>query len=177
MRRRVTKFVNIVMTSTARRRSPRASSTGAFDIVAERAKDDPLKVWDRALGNVQPSVEVKSPPRRWLDLPGSRRRSPGPLAGARHALARRRTRATADEKTMHGEARERDRRRRRRTAATRSRSAKTCTRWPTPTRRSRTTAGSQHRRLSQAFEPTSNGRDDGPDGSVTPDEPADTRIG
>ena len=31
-----------------------------FDLVAERAKDDPLKVWDRALGNVRPRVEVKS---------------------------------------------------------------------------------------------------------------------
>ena len=33
---------------------------GAMDLVAERAKDDPLKVWDRALGNVRPRVEVKS---------------------------------------------------------------------------------------------------------------------
>jgi small subunit ribosomal protein S7 len=33
---------------------------GAFDMVAERAKDDPLKVWERALGNVRPRVEVKS---------------------------------------------------------------------------------------------------------------------
>src|SRR5437868_14408089 len=32
----------------------------ALDIVAEKAKDDPVKVWDRALGNVQPKVEVKS---------------------------------------------------------------------------------------------------------------------
>jgi small subunit ribosomal protein S7 len=33
---------------------------GAFDLVAERAKDDPIKVWDKALGNVKPKVEVKS---------------------------------------------------------------------------------------------------------------------
>lgn len=33
---------------------------GALDLVAERAKDDPLKVWDRALSNVRPRVEVKS---------------------------------------------------------------------------------------------------------------------
>src|ERR1700754_4029479 len=33
---------------------------GALDMVAERAKDDPLKVWDRALSNVRPRVEVKS---------------------------------------------------------------------------------------------------------------------
>ena len=32
----------------------------AFDMVAERAKDDPLKVWDRAMSNVRPRVEVKS---------------------------------------------------------------------------------------------------------------------
>ena len=32
----------------------------ALDIVAEKAKDDPVKVWDRALSNVQPKVEVKS---------------------------------------------------------------------------------------------------------------------
>jgi small subunit ribosomal protein S7 len=59
----------------------------AFDIVAEKAKDDPVKVWDRALSNVQPKVEVKS--RRVggatyqvpVDVrPGSRHR-------ARHALA------------------------------------------------------------------------------------------
>jgi small subunit ribosomal protein S7 len=28
--------------------------------VAEKAKEDPVKVWDRALSNVQPKVEVKS---------------------------------------------------------------------------------------------------------------------
>jgi small subunit ribosomal protein S7 len=33
---------------------------GALDIVAEKAKEDPVKVWDRALGNVQPKLEVKS---------------------------------------------------------------------------------------------------------------------
>ena len=58
-RRRVTKFVNTVM-----RRGKKAIAErivyGAFDIVAEKAKDDPVKVWDRALGNVKPKVEVKS---------------------------------------------------------------------------------------------------------------------
>ena len=59
----------------------------AFDIVAEKAKDDPVKVWDRALSNVQPKVEVKS--RRvggaTYQVPG--RRPPGTRAGAGHALA------------------------------------------------------------------------------------------
>jgi small subunit ribosomal protein S7 len=55
----VTKFVNVVM-----RDGKKAVAEGivykAFDMVAERAKDDPLKVWDRALSNVRPRVEVKS---------------------------------------------------------------------------------------------------------------------
>ena len=58
-RRRLTKFVNVVM-----RDGKKAVAEGivykAFDMVAERAKDDPLKVWDRALANVRPRVEVKS---------------------------------------------------------------------------------------------------------------------
>ena len=94
VRRRITKFVNIVMRD-GKKSIAEGIVYGAFDIVAERAKDDPLKVWDRALGNVKPKLEVKSPPRRWLDLPGAGRRSPGPLAGARHALAGRATRASA----------------------------------------------------------------------------------
>ena len=59
VRRRLTKFVNVVM-----RDGKKAVAEGivyhAFDMVAERAKDDPLKVWDRALSNVRPRVEVKS---------------------------------------------------------------------------------------------------------------------
>ena len=58
-RRRVTKFVNIVMTSGKKAIAERIVYR-AFDIVAEKAKDDPVKVWDRALSNVQPKVEVKS---------------------------------------------------------------------------------------------------------------------
>jgi small subunit ribosomal protein S7 len=33
---------------------------GSFDLVAARAKDDPVKVWEKALTNVKPKVEVKS---------------------------------------------------------------------------------------------------------------------
>src|SRR5262245_33010559 len=59
MRRRLTKFVNVVMRDG---KKPTAEGIvyGAFDMVAERAKDDPLKVWERALANVRPRVEVKS---------------------------------------------------------------------------------------------------------------------
>jgi len=59
VRRRITKFINTVMMCGKKSVAERIVY-GAFDIVAERAKDDPIKVWDRALGNVKPKVEVKS---------------------------------------------------------------------------------------------------------------------
>jgi small subunit ribosomal protein S7 len=59
VRRRITKFVNLVMYD-GKKAVAEGIVYGAFDMVAERAKDDPLKVWDRALTNVRPRVEVKS---------------------------------------------------------------------------------------------------------------------
>jgi small subunit ribosomal protein S7 len=59
VRRRVTKFVNVVM-HDGKKQVAEGIVYGAMDLVAERAKDDPLKVWDRALANVRPRVEVKS---------------------------------------------------------------------------------------------------------------------
>ena len=59
MRRRITKFVNVVM-HDGKKQVAESIVYGAMDLVAERAKDDPLKVWDRALANVRPRVEVKS---------------------------------------------------------------------------------------------------------------------
>jgi small subunit ribosomal protein S7 len=59
VRRRITKFVNLVM-SDGKKSTAEHIVYGAFDMVAERAKDDPLKVWDRAIANVRPRVEVKS---------------------------------------------------------------------------------------------------------------------
>jgi len=59
IRRRITKFINTVMMMGKKSTAERIVY-GALDIVAERAKDDPIKVWDRALGNVKPKVEVKS---------------------------------------------------------------------------------------------------------------------
>src|SRR4249920_3744282 len=59
VRRRVTKFVNVVMRD-GKKAVAEGIVYGALDMVAERAKDDPLKVWDRALSNVRPKVEVKS---------------------------------------------------------------------------------------------------------------------
>ncbi len=58
-RRRVTKFINTVMES-GKKAVAEGIVYGSFDLVAEKAKDDPVKVWDRALSNVQPRLEVKS---------------------------------------------------------------------------------------------------------------------
>src|SRR5262249_11063466 len=52
-------FVNQVMTR-GKKSIAEKIVYGAFDLVAERAKDDPMKVFDKALGNVKPKVEVKS---------------------------------------------------------------------------------------------------------------------
>ncbi len=59
MRRRISKFVNTVM-SDGKKSTAEHIVYRAFDLVAERAKDDPIKVWDKALTNVKPKVEVKS---------------------------------------------------------------------------------------------------------------------
>jgi len=58
-RRRLTKFINVVM-KDGKKSTAESIVYGAFDKVAEQAKDDPLKVWERALANVKPRVEVKS---------------------------------------------------------------------------------------------------------------------
>src|SRR5688500_7160231 len=59
VRRRITKFINTVMTR-GKKAVAEQIVYQALDMVAERAKDDPVKVWDKALGNVKPKVEVKS---------------------------------------------------------------------------------------------------------------------
>ena len=58
-RRRLTKFINVVMRDGKKPTAERIVYA-SLDLVAERAKDDPLKVWDKALANVKPKVEVKS---------------------------------------------------------------------------------------------------------------------
>jgi len=58
-RRRITKFINIVMLN-GKKSTAEHIVYGALDVVAELAKDDPIKVWERAIANVRPRVEVKS---------------------------------------------------------------------------------------------------------------------
>lgn len=55
----VTKFVASIM-SDGKRSTAEKVVYGAFEIIHQRTKDDPLKVFKKALANVRPSVEVKS---------------------------------------------------------------------------------------------------------------------
>ena len=59
LRRRITKFVNTVMES-GKKSIAEGIVYGAFDLMAEKAADDPVKLWDKAMANVQPKIEVKS---------------------------------------------------------------------------------------------------------------------
>jgi small subunit ribosomal protein S7 len=57
--RLITKFVNNLMRQ-GKRSTAEAITYGALDIVQERTKDEPLKVFKKALDNVKPVLEVKS---------------------------------------------------------------------------------------------------------------------
>jgi small subunit ribosomal protein S7 len=57
--RLVTRFVNNVMTRGKKAVAERIVYQ-AFSVVGDRAKEDPLKVFKRALDNVKPAIEVKS---------------------------------------------------------------------------------------------------------------------
>ncbi|MEI2384045.1 30S ribosomal protein S7 [Breoghania sp. JC706] len=55
----VTKFMNYVMLD-GKKSAAESIVYGAFDIIEERAKQDPIAVFHDALANVMPSVEVRS---------------------------------------------------------------------------------------------------------------------
>ncbi len=57
--KRVTKFMNTVMTR-GKKSVAEGIVYGAFDLIETRAKQEPLKVFDAALNNVKPKLEVKS---------------------------------------------------------------------------------------------------------------------
>ena len=61
---------------------------GALEGARQKTGTDPVATLKRALDNVKPAMEVKSPSRRWRDLPGADRGQAGPLHDARPALAR-----------------------------------------------------------------------------------------
>ncbi|MCB9777334.1 MAG: 30S ribosomal protein S7 [Alphaproteobacteria bacterium] len=55
----VSKFMNVVM-QDGKKAVAEEIVYGAFDVVHERTREDPLKIFHRALDNCQPMVEVKS---------------------------------------------------------------------------------------------------------------------
>ena len=57
--RQVTKFMNIIMQG-GKKSIAESIVYGAFDVVQERTREDPLSIFHRALENCQPSYEVKS---------------------------------------------------------------------------------------------------------------------
>ncbi len=57
--RQVGRFINMVMRD-GKKSVAEKIVYGALDLVAAKGKGDPLEVFDRALSNVQPMVEVKS---------------------------------------------------------------------------------------------------------------------
>ena len=75
---------------------------GAFDLIEERSKEEPLKVFKQGARQRQAEARGEVPPRRRRDLPGPRRGPPGAPRRPRHALARhllaRRGEKTMDEK-------------------------------------------------------------------------------
>jgi small subunit ribosomal protein S7 len=55
----VARFINNLL-KRGKKSSAERIFYGAIDIIAERTKDDPIKVFERALDQVRPSLEVKS---------------------------------------------------------------------------------------------------------------------
>ncbi|MDR0354987.1 MAG: 30S ribosomal protein S7 [Deltaproteobacteria bacterium] len=55
----VARFINSLL-KRGKKSSAERIFYGAIDIIAERTKDDPIKVFERALDQVRPSLEVKS---------------------------------------------------------------------------------------------------------------------
>ncbi len=55
----VTKFINAVM-KDGKKSTAEKIVYGTFQIIHEKTKDDPMKVFKKALSNVRPAIEVKS---------------------------------------------------------------------------------------------------------------------
>jgi small subunit ribosomal protein S7 len=57
--RLVSKFMNVIM-ECGKKSTAERILYGAFELVEERAKEDPVKVFKKALENIKPQVEVRS---------------------------------------------------------------------------------------------------------------------
>ena len=55
----VTKFINAVM-KDGKKSTAEKIVYGTFEIIHQKTKDDPMKVFKKALSNVRPAIEVKS---------------------------------------------------------------------------------------------------------------------
>ena len=58
-RRRISKFINVIMLR-GKKCTAENIVYGALEIIADRLKDDPIKVFEKAIANVRPRLEVKS---------------------------------------------------------------------------------------------------------------------
>jgi small subunit ribosomal protein S7 len=58
-RRRLTRFINGIMLD-GKKSVAEKIVYGAFEIIAHRVKDDPVKIFEKALGNSRPRLEVRS---------------------------------------------------------------------------------------------------------------------
>ncbi|PID37624.1 MAG: 30S ribosomal protein S7 [Proteobacteria bacterium] len=58
-RRRISKFINGIMLN-GKKSTAEQIVYGAFEIIADKLKDDPVKTFDKALANVRPRLEVRS---------------------------------------------------------------------------------------------------------------------
>ncbi|MEE9384196.1 MAG: 30S ribosomal protein S7 [Nannocystaceae bacterium] len=57
--RSICHFINVIM-SHGRKSIAERIVFGAFDIISERTKDDPIKVFDKAVSNIRPRLEVRA---------------------------------------------------------------------------------------------------------------------
>ena len=55
----ISKFINCLMVD-GKKATARQVVYGALDIIRERTKDDPLKIFKKAVENIKPVLEVKS---------------------------------------------------------------------------------------------------------------------
>ena len=113
----------------------------ALDGVSAKNGADAVVTLKKALDNVRPTLEVKSPPRRWIHLPGAGRGQASPRQHPRAALAHQLRQGSSREdhdRASHQRDPRRIQRSRRRCEASRRHAQDGRRR----TRRSRTTAGS-----------------------------------
>jgi small subunit ribosomal protein S7 len=57
--RNIAKFINVVM-SDGKKSIAEKIVFAAFEIISERTKDDPVKVFEKAVANVRPRLEVRA---------------------------------------------------------------------------------------------------------------------